>query len=70
MFILENFWDRVLVVIFLFLLWGFGFFVGMSTNTTHETPRQVTPDITITNKGGVVDTTYTYTFRMFDTLNQ
>jgi len=35
MFILENFWDRVLVVIFLFLLWGFGFFVGMSTITQH-----------------------------------
>jgi len=62
--------DTILSWVLLVLVWVFGIFVGMDINHTHDTPRQVTPDITITNKGGVVDTTYTYTFRMFDTLNQ
>lgn len=67
---MDNFVGSVLVVTIAFLSFVFGVLIGMDVNTTHDTPSLVTPDITITNVGGVVDTTYTYNFATFDSLNK
>jgi len=60
---MEEFWMGVVVGLSVLLICLWGLHVGRDTKTEHQTNQLVIPSITITNVDGVVDTTYTYTFK-------
>ena len=60
---MEEFLMGVIIGLSVFLICLWGLFVGRDTKTEYQTNQLVIPSITITNVDGVVDTTYTYTFK-------